>query len=243
MNRRILRLWRHPIVLAAACIAGTVTFIPAASAASLTWSVAISPSPTGPGTYPGINPVSGVTDGMVLNQTQAPDTSASLPLTGIDALHLGQFSDINLTTIGSPNVNPTFTVTISNVNNGTGIPGTATFYGSITASGSPGSTIFTIDFSTNSNGTTPASQTMTDSSYPFTGPINDKFVYEDIGSYAFGIAQSVQINSTGKSTAFYAFVAPQTAMVPEPMPFATTGLAICGLAGLMIRRKRLAQRS
>lgn len=208
-------------MVATALAFAALSAAPAYSAA-LNWTVQVNPySTAGNGDYPGI------TGQTFFFQTLAPSpTSEATVPTGFDSISFGRY--INEPWSADPNatVSPNFTITVSPT--GTGITGTPTltFYGVIT---NPSGTEYNVTFYTDKNGSTystPADQ------------MSGGYVFEDVGAYSFGIVQSLSASSTGKNFNLTGFVAPT--VTPEPMSLGLTGLALCGLLGFGLRRKRAA---
>lgn len=235
------RLCRAAKIAAPSVLA--ILFASAAHAGTLTWNVATEVgcdptctaySSTSPGNYPGL------TNFIYLYENAPTSTSLTTPLSGVSAINFGSFQDLAFGALPTPNPNVSSTFEIQVSPTGPGITGTPTltFYGTVS---NPTGSTYNVTFNTSNFSTTPASQVFVDNSYP-NPPGPETFVYESVGSYDFGIVQSTTWSGTAKTMTLFGFVAPQTSLVPEPMPFATTALAICGLAGLMIRRKVLAAR-
>ena len=149
----------------------------------------------------------------------------TLQSNGTVNLNFGKLQDVMGTQNGT--VTSTFTITVTPTDLTTNKTlNSLNFYGTYTNS--------TGVFSFSTSSTTPnVGPTYTIPNY-FGANMPETFIYETVGGFAFGIesGNSAAPLSGGKTAALYAYVS-----TPEPIPAATTGLAICILLGLAIRRK------
>lgn len=102
-----------------------------------------------------------------------------------------------------------------------------TFYGEIT---NPATNIYCLDFATTYGG-----PFNTGNCHTTSGPAQFAIEGFDNNRYEFGVQDFILINSPTKTTNLVGFVAPYN--VPEPVPAATTGLAVCAFLGFALRRK------
>jgi len=169
----------------------------------------------------------GVT-GAYLTYTGNTQATAGNPLTvtnstvtsegGLNLLYL-TFTD-HSSSAHNGNVDPGFTVAVTPTINGvTESP--------VDFSGKISSTLTSIELS---------GPTYTIPNYYGAGK-PETFVYENVGDYAFGLEADAPVGGA-KTFKLYGFVAPT--ITPEPMSLGLTGLALCGLGGFALRRKRAA---
>ena len=171
---------------------------------------------------------------------------SSLPVTTLVDMNGGNALNFGTFTLGatSSNVTPNFIMqVVPTITNPAPNPAATAiyFYGTIDTSAS------TIDFQTCGTDSTcahPASISQYSiQNYPMSPPATTNFLFENTGSYSFGIDKAVPINTSGmKITAMFGFVAPSSATAPEPLPAATTGIALIGLLSFALRRKLQAAR-
>lgn len=233
-------------MLASACILFSI-FPSFALCANLDFTVSQGPS----GYDPGLSGIGYFTYNATTETMPISVTSGYVTMDGSANLNYGSFTsncwegNLNChSTTSNPNVSSTFTIKVSpsvvNSNHTTTPLNPVTFYGSISL------TTGVVTFSTNQNGTN-SNAPVTLPNYFGTGK-PEEFVYEDTGGYEFGIEESTcapngACPSGLKTFTMYAFIAPQTAPTPEPIPAATTALAIGGLVGFALRRKFQAARA